>query len=104
MSPTAQRTPSAALDGYNPPQKLYRETEGEARRVWRGQGPKGKGGFRFGKGRRLKFHAGQPRKARAGGRESKDATRAAGWRAKLGITEKRRRTVHYDAKVRRGRT
>ena len=89
---TTAKDASAALDGYNPPQKLYRELKAklaELRGV--GDGPM----IRIAEGPALRFTPSRSRRQPAA--EMEDA-RVPQLRAKLGITENAD-DDHYDAKV-----
>jgi murein L,D-transpeptidase YcbB/YkuD len=89
---TTAKDASVALDGYNPPQKLYRELKAKLAEL-RGQG----GGpvIEIAEGPALKFTPGRGKKQPAV--EMEDA-RVPQLRAKLGITENAN-DARYDAKV-----
>jgi murein L,D-transpeptidase YcbB/YkuD len=89
---TTAKDASAALEGYNPPHKLYRELKAKLAEL-RGQG----GGpvIQIAEGPALKFTPARGKKQPAV--EMEDA-RVPQLRAKLGITENADDT-HYDAKV-----
>jgi L,D-transpeptidase YcbB len=89
---TTAKDASAALDGYNPPQRLYRELKAklaELRGV--GDGPM----IRIAEGPALRFTPSRSRRQPAA--EMEDA-RVPQLRAKLGVTENAD-DDHYDAKV-----
>ena len=89
---TTAKDASAALDGYNPPQKLYRELKAKLAELrGQGDGPV----IQIAEGPALKFTPARGKKQPAV--EMEDA-RVPQLRAKLGITENADDT-HYDAKV-----
>jgi L,D-transpeptidase YcbB len=89
---TAAKDASAALDGYNPPQKLYRELKAKLADL-RGQG-EGKA-VALWEGPALKF---TPARKKQPAAELMEDARVPLLRAKLGITENAD-DAHYDAKV-----
>jgi murein L,D-transpeptidase YcbB/YkuD len=89
---TAAKDASAALDGYNPPQKLYRELKAKLAEL-RGQG-EGKVAALW-EGPALKF---TPARKKQPAAELMQDARVPLLRAKLGITENAD-DAHYDAKV-----
>jgi L,D-transpeptidase YcbB len=89
---TAAKDASAALDGYNPPQKLYRELKAKLAEL-RGQG-EGKV-VPLWDGPALKF---TPARKKQPAAELMEDPRVPLLRAKLGITENAD-DAHYDAKV-----
>jgi murein L,D-transpeptidase YcbB/YkuD len=92
---TAAKDASAALDGYNPPQKLYRELKAKLAEL-RGQG-EGKV-VPLWEGPALKF---TPARKKQPAVEVMEDARVPLLRAKLGLTENADDT-HYDAKVAEG--
>ena len=88
---TTAKDASAALDGYNPPHKLYRELKKKLAELrGQGEGPV----VQIGDGPALKF---TPARKKQSAVEMEDS-RVPQLRAKLGITENADDT-HYDAKV-----
>jgi murein L,D-transpeptidase YcbB/YkuD len=89
---TTAKDASAALDSYNPPQKLYRELKAKLAELrGQGEGPV----IQIAEGPALKFTPARGKKQPAV--EMEDA-RVPQLRAKLGITENAD-DIHYDAKV-----
>ena len=89
---TAAKDASAALDSYNPPQKLYRELKAKLAELrGQGDGPV----IQIAEGPALKFTPARGKKQPAVAMED---SRVPQLRAKLGITENADDT-HYDAKV-----
>jgi len=88
---TAAKDASAALDGYNPPQKLYKELKKKLAEL-RGQG---EAATPIPDGEVLKY---TPARKKAQAVEDMQDPRVPQLRAKLGITENADDT-HYDAKV-----
>jgi len=88
---TTAKDASAALDGYNPPQKLYRELRAKLAEL-RGQGDGA--AIQIADGPVLKFTPARGKKPP----EAMEDTRVPQLRAKLGISENADDT-HYDAKV-----
>jgi murein L,D-transpeptidase YcbB/YkuD len=89
---TTAKDASAALDSYNPPQKLYRELKAKLAELrGQGDGPQ----VRIADGPALRFTSARGKKQPAA--EMEDA-RVPQLRAKLGITENADDT-HYDARV-----
>jgi murein L,D-transpeptidase YcbB/YkuD len=89
---TAAKDASAALDSYNPPQKLYRELKAKLAELrGQGDGPV----VQIAEGPALKFTPSRNKKQPAVAMED---PRVPQLRAKLGITENADDT-HYDAKV-----
>ena len=89
---TTAKDASAALDSYNPPQKLYRELKAKLAELrGQGDGPV----IEIATGPTLKFTPARGKKQPAVAMED---TRVPQLRAKLGITENADDT-HYDAKV-----
>ena len=89
---TTAKDASAALEGYNPPHKLYRELKAKLAEL-RGQGDGAM--IQIAEGPALKYTP--PRSKKQPAVEMEDA-RVPQLRAKLGITENANDT-HYDAKV-----
>ena len=89
---TTAKDASAALDSYNPPQKLYRELKAKLAELrGQGDGP----AIQIADGPGAEIHAGARQEAAAMAMED---TRVPQLRAKLGISENADDT-HYDAKV-----
>ena len=89
---TTAKDASAALDSYNPPQKLYRELKAKLAELrGQGDGPV----IQIAEGPALKFTPARGKKQPAVAMED---ARVPQLRAKLGITENADDT-HYDAKV-----
>ena len=94
---TTAKDASTALDSYNPPQKLYQRTEGEARRTARpGRWP---GGHRSRDGPALKYMPAARQEA-AGGRDGRSARAAAARQARH---HRERRRYSLRRQGRRGR-
>src|SRR5436190_696969 len=89
---TAAKDASAALDGYNPPHKLYRELKAKLAEL---RGQSGKPVSQIAEGPALRFAP--PRSKKYPADEMEDA-RVPQLRAKLGITENADDT-HYDSRV-----